>query len=251
MNKFKTWLSGLLLSWSNALGQPNVIKPTPKNEEREDLWRRFGFNVFLVFIIAVCILGVWLIFRILQPIHAPISDTNLTIVLSFLGVLATFIVVGNFSQVTAIKDEMSNKIENLREQSKKYINTSFFEKQQNNIKKLNITSERQLLELALLLVQTNQVDLFLDVINNQQKPHVIWHDNVSDENKVENVMARINNKVIEFYTNEQIITNVVKVDEISFSAAVINSAIQFYQKELPAETVTSPLENDNYEDLDN
>jgi hypothetical protein len=49
-------------------------------------------------------------------ISLNISDaviTNESIVLAFIGVLATFIVVGNFAQVSEIRNIIENKIKSL------------------------------------------------------------------------------------------------------------------------------------------
>lgn len=56
------------------------------------------------------VLVVYLINRLVMPIHIPLSDANLTIVLSFIGVLATFIVIGNFAQVSDIRRQMEQDL---------------------------------------------------------------------------------------------------------------------------------------------
>lgn len=58
----------------------------------------------------VSVLVVYLIHKLVVPIHVPLSDTNLTIVLSFIGVLATFIVIGNFAQVSDIRRQMEQDL---------------------------------------------------------------------------------------------------------------------------------------------
>ena len=76
-----------------------------------------GFWQTLVITIAVMLLaifGVFVIHTWIVPNNTTLSDANLTIVLSFIGVLATFIVIGNFAQVSDIRHQMEQDIEDIK-----------------------------------------------------------------------------------------------------------------------------------------
>lgn len=73
-------------------------------------------NIFLIFIgkywffgTALFMLGVSIALNIDKSVL-----TNESIVLTFIGILATFIVVGNYAQVSEIKNEFSSKINDIR-----------------------------------------------------------------------------------------------------------------------------------------
>lgn len=74
--------------------------------------------VFAIVICAVCAMGVLGALSVLHVLPSPLSDDNLTIVLSFVGVIATFIVVGNYAQVSGIRDDMSQKMEEYKKTEK-------------------------------------------------------------------------------------------------------------------------------------
>lgn len=44
-------------------------------------------------------------------------NDNVTLVISFIGVIATFIVVGNFSQVSAMRDDVRDTKNSIRQES--------------------------------------------------------------------------------------------------------------------------------------
>lgn len=84
-------------------------------EEKKDNMK--GFWQTLVITIAVMLLaifGVFVIHTWIVPNNTTLSDANLTIVLSFIGVLATFIVIGNFAQVSDIRHQMEQDIEDIK-----------------------------------------------------------------------------------------------------------------------------------------
>ena len=83
-------------------------------EEKENM---NGFWQTLAIAIAVMLLaifGVFIIHKWIVPNDTTLSDANLTIVLSFIGVLATFIVIGNFAQVSDIRRRMEQDIEDIK-----------------------------------------------------------------------------------------------------------------------------------------
>jgi hypothetical protein len=127
---------------TNGDGSP--IKGDIKIEEtrRSDKKRYFtifywvsGFSL-LISIFALC--GAWL--------YKDLVINNMSIVLGFIGVLATFIVVGNYLQVIEIKNELKNtnrrvdeRIEVLKSDLEKQI-----EKLDNRINKLEDSFESKL-----------------------------------------------------------------------------------------------------------
>ena len=62
-------------------------------------------------ILVICVVAIWIVNKVLRPLPAPLSDDTITIALAFIGIIATFIVVGNFSQVSAIREEMKSHID--------------------------------------------------------------------------------------------------------------------------------------------
>lgn len=67
--------------------------------------------VLAIAVMLLAIFGVWIIQSHVVPSSVPLTDANLTIVLSFIGVLATFIVIGNFAQVSDIRRSMEQDLE--------------------------------------------------------------------------------------------------------------------------------------------
>lgn len=68
-------------------------------------------NIYILFSISIILIFISITLNISQ-----IVVTNESIVLVFIGILATFIVVSNYSQVSDVKTNVENKIEKLEEQ---------------------------------------------------------------------------------------------------------------------------------------
>lgn len=82
------------------------------NEDNMKELRRTLIIAVVVMIIAI--FGVYLVHKFVVPNSVPLTDSNLTIVLSFIGVLATFIVIGNFAQVSDIRRQMEQNLEDIK-----------------------------------------------------------------------------------------------------------------------------------------
>lgn len=67
-----------------------------------------GIIAIVIILVAICIL---VIIKLAAPNCVGLSDANLTIVLSFIGVLATFIVIGNYAQVSDIRRSMEQEMD--------------------------------------------------------------------------------------------------------------------------------------------
>ncbi len=78
--------------------------------------RKHPFLLPLIIII-LSFLGFWVILIVLAHcswFHYTISNESL--ILTFVGILATFIVVSNHMQVKEIKNELEEQLENIKEQ---------------------------------------------------------------------------------------------------------------------------------------
>lgn len=81
---------------------------------------KFVNNWFLLSIIIILILGIVLFHSI------PVIDrgNDISLILSFVGILATFVVIGNYFQVKEIEEKFDKKTRNLEEQNKDILNNS-------------------------------------------------------------------------------------------------------------------------------
>lgn len=70
-------------------------------------------------IVSICAMGVIGALSALHVLPTPLSNDNMTIVLSFVGIIATFIVVGNYTQVSSIRDDMLDKIQTAKDEANK------------------------------------------------------------------------------------------------------------------------------------
>ena len=76
---------------------------TKKKNNKNYIYSLFGISIILIFISITLNISQYIV-------------TDESIVLLFIGILATFIVVSNYSQVSDIKSNIDNKIEKLEEQ---------------------------------------------------------------------------------------------------------------------------------------
>ena len=74
---------------------------------------KFSWNIIIYALIIILVAAGTIVFigKFGIPSDVKLSDANLTIVLSFIGVLATFIVIGNFAQVSDIKRSMEQDLD--------------------------------------------------------------------------------------------------------------------------------------------
>lgn len=84
------------------------------DENKENMSGFWQTLVIAISVMLLAIFGVFAIHKWIVPNDVALSDANLTIVLSFIGVLATFIVIGNFAQVSDIRRKMEQDIENIK-----------------------------------------------------------------------------------------------------------------------------------------
>lgn len=84
-------------------------KESKKKDNNKYIYILFGISIILIFMSITLNISQFVV-------------TNESIVLFFIGVLATFVVVSNYSQVSDIKSNIENKIENLEEQQTEILN---------------------------------------------------------------------------------------------------------------------------------
>lgn len=161
---------------------------------------------------------------------AGITLSDSTLIISFLGALATFVVVGNLTQVSAIRQEMLDEQKNI----KKDLLNSITETEAKNIidarakEVLDIMTKHTTEEFDLLAELSHYClfDFLHDIRYNQDKRYTI-----DDERKGHqtDVKVRIERNTVIFYKNEgdneTIYENVTKCAGKRFSYEVINHAL--------------------------
>lgn len=75
--------------------------------------------VLAIIIVSICVMGVMGALSVLHVLPTPLTNDNMTLVLSFVGIIATFIVVGNYTQVSSIRDDMLDKIQIAKDEANK------------------------------------------------------------------------------------------------------------------------------------
>lgn len=95
-------------------------------------WNDLGYSLYWLLVIVPVLFGILYVCRCTQGWN--ISDSNL--IITFLGVLATFVVVSNFSQVTNIEDKTRSALKDYEEELKKVVDSNDEKSQVSRLKRL-------------------------------------------------------------------------------------------------------------------
>lgn len=92
------------------------------NSNNDSWWKKILLSVLEITVVIIAAGGVVFIAKRASLINADISDFNVSLIIAFIGVLATFIVVGNYSQVSDIRNRVENEIEKFKEKYDQFVN---------------------------------------------------------------------------------------------------------------------------------
>lgn len=91
-------------------------------EKKDPWWHKLVISVVEIAVVIIASAGVVFIAKRASLINADISDFNVSLIIAFIGVLATFIVVSNYSQVSDIRNRVDNEIEKFKQQYDAFVN---------------------------------------------------------------------------------------------------------------------------------
>lgn len=181
---------------------------------------------------------------------------NENIVLTFIGILATFIVVGNFTQVDSIKKDLKIDIDNLSTRVHKIEETHVSaEKLSSCVEDQNsaISSQvKDLFTIALVFSNTNLASILFSIL---KKPNEKYHIENAAHETFDDVIAKIVDSKIEFYKTdeaniEQQITDVTMVNNIPFNYKLVNEALEVYYQSLNNPMKQSPSDREGLDGTD-
>lgn len=164
--------------------------------------------------------------------HLHISVPEDSLMFTFIGILATFIVVGNLTQVMSIKEQMNSDISRL-ESKVSAVDTnvnSLSKKWNKDIQDSAIAQEQFTIDRTSLLYKSlikvyeaGLLNHLFYFINEENKEYKV----TSHNGQVEDAYAKIKGKEIKFYkkANDEEIMDIKDVDGKSYSAESINAAL--------------------------
>lgn len=211
------------------------------------------FNKVIVYgaAIIVCAIVAMFVMQFLDGGRGE-SVSNEHIVLTFIGILATFIVVGNFSQVNAIKDDFGKQVENVEAKIKTQKDDCISE-----IQKMGISSEEKLnrgdQELCSVLVQliaTEQIKFIYKMLTDPTARYSILCKN---ETTTKDVFAECVNDSVAFYTKNDsnnkvyVSDEVEEIDGVAYDAQRVRVFLMIHNnhRSLSADTNNSKSEENN------
>jgi hypothetical protein len=162
-----------------------------KDKYKED----YTIKKWITILVAVLVL-VFLFFMLLMG-SAKLKESttlgsindNITLIISFIGVIATFIVVGNFSQVSAMRDDVRDTKNSMRQE-----NADFKHEILSQIKEL----QRMPKEIESLKEKNNQIDEIKSTCRQNS-------DDISTIKEKEDYTPRLVDLLINIATNEELV----------------------------------------------
>lgn len=202
--------------------------------------------LFAIVIVAVFVAGCFLSSG--QMVFHP---TDQTLVIAFVGILATFIVVGNIQQVSEIKHEMfseqKTQDDEIQALNKNKANITDINNCKNEISDMINSDRRALIGILISLEKYKMTDLLYNICYEKDKVYTA----IDSQEKSVKVSIKIVNNHVVFYApsdgKELDANKIKKVSNVSFNLGVINQALALMAQ--PVETETSDSHNSETDNL--
>lgn len=196
-------------------------------------------KTIITIILVVIILGVFYVIGFFW--YLPISDSE--VALGFFGILATFVVIGNYSQVSSIKNQMDQSINNITDESKvnslaSKVNNLYdawghpkYESEirsqiRTDLEKLSKEYNRNLKNIFDFMLKNQHRDFLSDILSQKEVKCKIRH---IGENREKTARAKIEGSQIIFRdSHRNIIPNVIIVDRKEYNADAFNCIVKWW-----------------------
>lgn len=232
-------------------------------EIMKNCWAKYK-EVIAIAIIAV-LLGVFYVLVVFCNLQ--ISDSD--VALGFFGILATFVVIGNYAQVSNIKNQMDQSINNITDESRdntlaskvnnlydafgrpKYeleINAQITKALENVNKEYN----KDLKVIFDFMLKNQHKDFLSDILSQKEVKCKIYQ---IGENNEKTARAKLEGLQIVFRDGRRnIITDIIRVDKKEYDAATFNRIVKWWlqndQSNISAEAINIIFgDNPNVADL--
>lgn len=198
------------------------------------------YKIIIIILLIVILLGVFYVLAFFWCL--PVSDSE--VALGFFGILATFVVIGNYAQVSNIKNQMDQSINNITDESR---NNSIISRLNNlytptghpkyeseittlvatALKEVNKEYNQDLKIIFDFMLKNQHKDFFSDILSGMEvkcKIHYIGEDNAKT------ARAKIEGQQIIFRDtrHRDIIRNIVKVNGKEYDENTFNRIVKWW-----------------------